>query len=110
MKLTQRFVLAALLGTAAALTTACDRSRTPGEDRQNVNDFSTAPPARTIETNMDSVNGEQNVQPATGKGSAPDQMQSVDSGLESAPGGTTGTATPTAPAQPTPIDKATGNQ
>ncbi|UOQ71899.1 hypothetical protein [Hymenobacter cellulosilyticus] len=43
MKLTQRFVLAAVLGAAASLTTACDRGGTPGEDRQNVNDFSTAP-------------------------------------------------------------------
>ncbi|TGE15164.1 hypothetical protein [Hymenobacter elongatus] len=85
MKLTQRFVLTAVLATAASLT-ACDRSRTPGEDRQNINDFSSAPPARTIETDMDSVNNQQNVQPPSGKGSAPDQMQSADNGLNAATG------------------------
>ncbi|TGE23131.1 hypothetical protein [Hymenobacter metallicola] len=91
MKLTQRFVLAAVLGAAASLT-ACDRGGTPGEDRQNVNDFSTAPPARSIETNMDSVNTQQNVQPAGGEGSAADMSQSTDNAVNSSPGGSNSTA------------------
>ncbi|MCB2378338.1 hypothetical protein LGH70_12130 [Hymenobacter sp. BT635] len=109
MKLTQRFVLAAVLGAAASLTTACDRAGTPGEDRQNINDFSTAPPARTIETEMDSVNNQQNVQPPGGEGSAVDQAQSTDNALNSSPGGNSATSPQAASGEPNSVDKVTSN-
>ncbi|PJJ48124.1 hypothetical protein [Hymenobacter chitinivorans] len=109
MKLTQRFVLAAVLGAAASLTTACDRAGTPGDDRQNVNDFSTAPPARTIETNMDSVNGQQNAPEPGGVGSAADQAQSTDNALNSAPGGNSSTSPQAASGTPNTVDKVTSN-
>jgi hypothetical protein len=109
MKLTQRFVLAAVLGAAASLTTACDRGGTPGDDRQNVNDFSTAPPARSIETNMDSINGQQNAPAPGGEGSAADQAQSTDNALNSAPGGNGAGSQQAASGQPATLDKTTNN-
>jgi hypothetical protein len=86
MKLTQRYMLTLLLGTTATLA-ACDRAGTPGTDRQNINDFSTAPPARRIETDQDSVNYQQNVQMPAGEGSAADMQTSTDAALNSAPSG-----------------------
>ncbi|UOQ52651.1 hypothetical protein [Hymenobacter cellulosivorans] len=109
MKLTQRFVLAAVLGAAASLTTACDRAGTPGEDRQNINDFSTAPPARSIETDMDSVNGQQRAPEPGGIGSAADQAQSTDNALNSSPGGNSGTSPQAASGTPNSVDKVTDN-
>ncbi|MCC2547180.1 hypothetical protein LJY25_12040 [Hymenobacter sp. BT175] len=80
MKLTQRLLLAVVLGASATLA-ACDRAGTPGQDRQNVNDFSDAPPATSMEVNADSVNGGDEAYEPIGTGSAADQRQNVNSGV-----------------------------
>jgi hypothetical protein len=93
MKLSQRVLLAGALVASAAFT-ACDRDKTPGTDVQTTNDFSDAPPARTMETNMDSVNNQQTVTPPSGVGSANDQQQATNQGTATPPGGVN---------QPTPV-------
>ncbi|QDA61226.1 hypothetical protein [Hymenobacter jejuensis] len=109
MKLTQRYSLTLLLGATASLA-ACDRANTPGTDRQNVNDFSTAPPARRIETDQDSVNGEQNVQMPAGKGSAADINTSTDAALNSAPSGSSATTPQSASGAPAAVNKTVQGQ
>ncbi|GAA3917462.1 hypothetical protein [Hymenobacter algoricola] len=86
MKLSQRVLLAGAL-LASAPFTACDRAKSPGTDQQTTNDFSNAPPARTIETDMDSVNQQQTVTPPSGTGSAADQQQATNQGTATPPGG-----------------------
>ncbi|SHJ82100.1 hypothetical protein SAMN02745146_0262 [Hymenobacter daecheongensis DSM 21074] len=86
MKLSQRVLLAGALAASATFA-ACDRSRTPGTDQQTNNDFSDAPPARKMETDMDSVNTAQNVNPPAGTGSAADQQQATDQGTATPPAG-----------------------
>ncbi|RYU77133.1 hypothetical protein [Hymenobacter persicinus] len=98
MKLTQRVLLAGALAASATFA-ACDRARTPGTDQQTTNDFSDAPPARTIETNMDSVNNQQTVTPPSGTGSANDQQQATNQGTATPPGGVN---------QSTPVEGAAG--
>ena len=93
MKQTPNLLLALLLGATATLS-ACDSRYTPGVDPQRVNDFdiSSAPPARNMEINADSINYRQNVQPPAGKGSEADMNTSANAQLENAPSGNTSNA------------------
>jgi|GEM_PF-5692670 len=98
MKLSQRVLLAGALVASAAFA-ACDRDKTPGTDQQTTNDFSDAPPARTMETDMDSVNSQQTVTPPSGTASAADMQQATDQGTATPPGGVN---------QSTPVEGAAG--
>ncbi|WP_133272056.1 hypothetical protein [Hymenobacter radiodurans] len=107
MKLQQRYALAILLVATAPLA-SCDYEKGPGENTQFDKNLNTeaAKDATSNETDRDSVNRVQNVQPPAGKGSAADQQQSVDNAMNSAPGGNTATSPQTASGQPAPVDKA----
>ncbi|UYZ63444.1 hypothetical protein [Hymenobacter weizhouensis] len=69
-----------------ASLSACDYRNTPGVEPFRSQDFSTYPPARATETNLDSITGRQDVYEPGGVGSAADQQTSVDAGLNAAPG------------------------
>lgn len=86
MKRISHLLLAAVLATATLA--ACDRQNSPGKDPQFSQDFTTAPPATTNETDRDSISGEQRVETPVGKGSAADQKASqgdADASLEASP-------------------------
>ncbi|TYZ14329.1 hypothetical protein FY528_00960 [Hymenobacter lutimineralis] len=79
--------LSALLLTVAATASlaACDYNNTPGKDPQASQDFTEAPPARKMETERDSINGQQEAHTPIGTGSAADQKTSADAALEGSP-------------------------
>ena len=70
---------------AATVLSSCDRSSSPGKDPQHTQDFTDAPPARSTDTNLDSISKTQDAQTPIGTGSAADQKTSVDAALEGSP-------------------------
>ncbi|MBC8083202.1 MAG: hypothetical protein H7Z21_08325 [Hymenobacter sp.] len=77
-------LLLAVLATASLA--GCDPQNSPGKDSQRSEDFTTAPPATSNETNRDSISSQQRVEKPIGKGSASEQTSSPDAGLQAAPG------------------------
>lgn len=71
MKLSSRFALALLLGTALATTlSSCDNRWSPGKNLQFKRGFSNAPGWHAWDVNRDSINNQQTAPPATGEGAA----------------------------------------
>ena len=71
MKLSSRFALALLLGTALATTlSSCDNRWSPGKNLQFKRGFSNAPGWHAWDVNRDSINNQQTTPPATGEGAA----------------------------------------
>lgn len=83
-----RPALALLLGTSAALLTACEYKYSPGVNTQFEHGFNGTPGYTNADVNRDSVNYQQNVHTPAGKGSANDmQSASTDDQIKSAPAG-----------------------
>ena len=83
-----RPALAVLLGTSAALLTACDYKYSPGVNTQFEHGFNGQPGYTNADVNRDSINYQQNVHTPIGKGSATDiQSSGTDGQLQNAPAG-----------------------
>ena len=101
MKLSSRFALALVLGTAlAASLSSCDYRWTPGKNTQFRTGFTNAPGWHTSDVSRDSINNQQRVEPATGEGSATAiKNGTVQDKLNSAPAGKSAASTQTASGQ-----------
>ncbi|ALD20395.1 hypothetical protein [Hymenobacter sp. DG25A] len=82
MKHLPHIVLALVAATALS---SCDRSNSPGKDPQTSQDFTNAPPARSTDTNLDSVSKGQDAQTPIGTGSAADMKTSTDAARKGPP-------------------------
>ncbi|RZK60910.1 MAG: hypothetical protein EOO59_06360 [Hymenobacter sp.] len=96
-----------LLAGAATLLTACDYAKySPGVNPQFKEGFTGTPGYSNAEVNRDSINYKQNVNPATGEGSATAiKNGSVDDQLNSAPAGKSATTPQTASGKPGPVEQ-----
>jgi len=94
MKLSSRFALALLLGTAlAASLSSCDYRWSPGENTQFRTGFTNAPGWHKSDVDRDSINNQQRVEPASGEGSATAiKNGTVQDQLNSAPTGNSATS------------------
>ena len=94
MKLSSRSALALLLGTAlAASLSSCDYRWSPGQNPQFKHGFTNAPGWHKSDVDRDSINNQQRVEPATGKGSAiAIKNGTVQDKLDSAPAGASATS------------------
>lgn len=94
MKLSSRFALALLLGTAlAASLSSCDYRWSPGENTQFHTGFTNAPGWHKSDVDRDSINNQQRVEPASGEGSATAiKNGTVQDQLNSAPTGNSATS------------------
>jgi hypothetical protein len=82
MKRALSFFLAA--GFFASLT-ACDYRNTPGKDPQVSQDFTVGMPARSTETDRDSISHGDEAYTPIGKGSAKDMQTSDQAAIEGSP-------------------------
>ncbi|WP_310397038.1 hypothetical protein [Hymenobacter sp.] len=95
MKLSPRFALALVLGTALAASLAsCDYRWSPGKNPQFGHGFVNPPPGwHTSDVNRDSINNQQRVELAGGEGSAAAiKNGTVQDQLNSAPAGKSATS------------------
>ena len=108
MKLSSRFALALLLGTALATTlSSCDYHWSPGDNTQFKTGFSNPPGWHTSDINRDSINNQQTAPPASGEGSATAiKKGTVQDQLNSAPAGANATGGQTASGQMGSTDQA----
>ena len=115
MKLSSRFALAVLLGTAlAASLSSCDYRWSPGENKQFRTGFSNPPGWHSYDVARDSINNQQRVELASGEGSATAiKNGTVQDQLNSAPAGNSATSPQNANGTPGSVDQSTngnGNQ
>ncbi|WP_201983216.1 hypothetical protein [Hymenobacter rubidus] len=89
MKLSSRFTLALLLGTALAATlSSCDYRWSPGENTQFHHGFTNPPGWHNADVNRDSINNQPKAPAPSGVGSATAiKKGSVQDKLDSAPAG-----------------------
>ena len=109
MKLSSRFALALVLGTAlAASLSACDYRWSPGQNTQFHHGFVNPPPGwHNSDVNRDSINNQQKVMAASGEGSAKAiKNGTVQDKLNSAPAGNSAATSQTASGQLAPVDQA----
>ncbi|WP_210518549.1 hypothetical protein [Hymenobacter terricola] len=108
MKLSSRFALALLLGTALATTlSSCDNRWSPGENTQFKRGFSNPPGWHTADISRDSINNQQKAPAATGEGSATAiKNGTTQDKLNSAPAGASASSPQTASGQMAPVDQA----
>ena len=115
MKLSPRFALAVLLGTAlAASLSSCDYRWSPGENTQYHAGFNNPPGWHSYDVSRDSISNQQRVEVASGEGSATAiKNGTVQDKLNSAPAGGSATSPQNASGKLGSVDQSTngnGNQ
>lgn len=107
MNLSSRSALALVLGTAlAASLSSCDYRWSPGQNPQFKHGFTNAPGWHKWDVDRDSINNQQRVELASGKGSAiAIKNGTVQDQLDSAPAGASATSPQDASGQMGAVDQ-----